>query len=103
MPLEVVQADATTTCHEFVTSLHGATPWLVATSRLSFPCSEGGFVVHGTQRASMDGTTWTDLPFAAGTPGQTGSGSAVFATLMVNGRLALAGQSNSAATFWIGE
>jgi hypothetical protein len=103
MPLAEVQADATTTCREFVTALHGSTPWLVATSRLSFPCSEGGFVVHGTQRASTDGTTWTDLPFAAGTPGQTGSGSAVFATVMVNGRLVLAGQSNSAATFWIGE
>lgn len=103
MPLAEVQADATTTCGEFVTALHGSTPWLVATSRLSFPCSEGGFVVHGTQRASTDGTTWTDLPFAAGTPGQTGSGSAVFATVMVNGRLVLAGQSNSAATFWIGE
>lgn len=103
MGLAVVQVDPSTTCNEFVTALHGATPWLVATSRLTYPCSEGGFVVHGTQRASTDGTTWMDLPFAAGTPGQTGSGSAVFATLMMNGRLVLAGQSNSAATFWIGE
>ncbi len=36
------------------------------------PCSEGGFVVHGTQRGSTDGTTWTDLPFPAGTVGETG-------------------------------
>jgi hypothetical protein len=102
MPITEVQADPTTSCHEFVTALHGSTPWLVATSRLSFPCSEGGFVVHGTQRGSTDGTTWTDLPFSAGTVGVTGSGSGIFATETVNGRLILGGQSNRAATFWIG-
>ncbi len=102
MPLEVIDADPTTTCHEYVTALHGSAPWLVANSRVAYPCSEGGFIVHGTQRGSTDGTTWTDLPFPAGTVGETGSGSGVYATDMVNGRLILGGQSNSAATFWIG-
>ena len=55
MPLATVQADPSTACHETVTAFHGSTPWLVASTDLSGPCSEGGFIVHGTQRASTDG------------------------------------------------
>jgi hypothetical protein len=102
MPLNAVPAGPTT-CHEYVRALHGSTPWLIANTALSGPCSEGGFIVHGTQRSSQDGVTWMDLPFPAGTVGNTGSGSSVNATIVVNGLLILAGQSNSSATFWVGE
>ena len=102
LPLNSVPAGPTT-CHEYVRALHGSTPWLVANTALSGPCSEGGFIVHGTQRSSQDGVTWMDLPFPTGTLGTTGSGSSVNATIVVNGVLVLAGQSNSSATFWVGE
>lgn len=103
MPLVAEPVDPSTNCHELVTALHGSTPWLVANTTLSYPCSEGAFITHGTQRASTDGIAWMDLPFPAGTPGITGSGAAVNATIVLDGLLILAGQSNGTATFWVGE
>ena len=100
--LESVPADPLT-CVEFPSGLTSAGPWLVLASDLSYPCSEGGFVVHGTQRISIDGATWEALPFPAGTVGSSHSGSAVSAAVAVEGRLVLVGQSNRQAAFWIGE
>jgi hypothetical protein len=90
-------------CDEHLSGLTAGGSWLVLGTTLSYPCSEGGFVVHGTQRISGDGTSWVALPFERGTPGIGGSGSAVYASASVGGRLVLVGEANHRATFWIGE
>jgi hypothetical protein len=101
--LNVVPVEGSSTCTEIPSALTASDQWVVLGSTLSFGCSEGGFVVHGTQRISTDGASWEDLPFAAGTPGTSGSGSAVMSSASVDGALVLVGQSNGQAAFWIGE
>ena len=100
--LESVPEDPIT-CVEFPNGLTSAGPWMVGASDLTYPCSEGGFVVHGTQRISIDGATWEALPFPGGTVGASHSGSAISAAVVVEWRLVLVGQSNRQAAFWIGE
>jgi hypothetical protein len=90
-------------CREYPSGLTSADEWLVLATTLSYPCSEGGFVVHGTQRISTDGAAWEDLPFPSGTPGQSRSGSTVLSAAAVDGNLVLVGESNGRAAFWIGE
>jgi hypothetical protein len=101
--LEEIPLDGGVTCREYPHYLASAGPWLVMGATLSFGCSEGGFVVHGTPQISLDGATWTRLPFEKGTPGQTRTGSAVNASAVVDGNLILAGEQNGVATFWIGQ
>ena len=90
-------------CHEYPSGLNPAGEWLVLASTLSYPCSEGGYVVFGTQRISTDGATWEDLPLPAGTPGMTRSGSVVTSAATREGALVLVGESSGRAAFWIGE
>src|SRR5919106_3466717 len=91
------------TCVEFPDRFTSAGPWMVLGSTLSYPCGEGGFVVHGTQRISIDGATWEALPFPGGSLGTSHSGSAISAAVVVDGSLVLVGQSDGLAAFWIGE
>ena len=102
-PMEAVEADGTE-CREYPRDLHPAGPWLVAATDLMYPCSEGGFAVHGTQLISTDGATFTRLPFEAGVPGQSRSGALINAAVPADdGRLILAGEMDGTATFWLGE
>ncbi|MCA1572515.1 MAG: hypothetical protein LC798_19885 [Chloroflexi bacterium] len=80
-----------------------AGPWVVVNTALQYPCTEGGFVVYGTQQISVDGVTWAPLPFEPGTPGETRSGASVNAAIAVDGGLVLAGEEDGQATFWFGE
>jgi hypothetical protein len=90
-------------CVEYPHYLSSAGDWLVMGTTVSGPCSEGGFVVHGSPQISLDGAAWTRLPFEPGTPGEARSGSAVNASAVLGGNLILAGEHNGVATFWIGE
>jgi hypothetical protein len=101
-PMGGVEADGRT-CDEFPQSLLSPGPWLVAGTDLSYPCSEGRFVVHGTQLISVDGAAWSPLPFRVGTPGVTRSGAGVNAAITTEDALLLAGELDGVATFWIGE
>jgi hypothetical protein len=88
-------------CPELPTGLSSAGGWLVMGSNLgSLRCGEGGLVVHGTQRISSDGSSWTALPFEPGTPGESGSGSQVYAAATDGPRLILVGQMNGQAALW---
>lgn len=102
--LRTVELDGGERCRDFVTDLLTAGDgWLVMSTTLSYPCSEGGFAVWGQQLISRDGATWDALPFEPGTPGTTRSGSVVNAALAVDGGLVVAGERDGAATFWFGE
>jgi hypothetical protein len=101
-PIQGVEVDGVA-CEEFPRSLHSAGGWLVAALDLAGPCSEGSFVVHGTQLVSTDGATWTPLPFDIGTPGMTRSGAIVNAAIATDAGLALGGELDGIATFWFGE
>ncbi|HEX7197582.1 MAG TPA: hypothetical protein VF364_12210 [Candidatus Limnocylindria bacterium] len=102
LPLESVEVEGAR-CTEVPAGAGAAGGWLVAATSLAYPCSEGGFVVHGSQRISTDGAAWTALPLDASTPGEQGSGSNVRAAATFDGRLILVGEANLKATFWIGE
>lgn len=102
-PMRGVQVDGAE-CQEYARHLRSAGAWVVAATDLAYPCSEGSFVIHGTQLISSDGATWAALPFDVGTPGETRSGSAVNAAVATDdGRLLLAGELDGVATFWMGE
>lgn len=101
-PLAVVDADGAE-CQEYPRDLHSAGPWLVASTDLSYPCSEGGFAVHGSQFISLDGSGWGILPFEAGTPGEPRSGSLINAAIEADGSLLVGGEMDGVATLWFGE
>lgn len=90
-------------CREYRDQLMSTGPWLVTSTELSYPCSEGGYTVHGTQYLSIDGAAWTALPFAEGTVGENRSGSRVNDALATRDGLILVGEENGAAVFWFGE
>lgn len=90
------------TCYEIPIGLDSAGPWLVSRTVYSHPCSEGAFVIHSTQRISVDGRSWTALPFETGTPGIGSSGTAIHAAAASQGRLILAGEVDGRAVFWSG-
>jgi len=90
-------------CVEDPTRLVSSAEWLIASTTLSFPCSEGGFVVYGRAQISLGGADWSVLPFDTGTIGQSHSGPAVHAAIVFGGNLILAGEQDGAATFWLGE
>lgn len=90
-------------CREFRRDLLSSGPWLVASTDLTYPCSEGAYAIHGTQYLSLDGAGWAGLPFTEGTPMENRSGSSVNGVLPVLGGLILVGEENGAATFWFGE
>ena len=90
-------------CREYRAQLTSAGPWLVTSTELTYPCSEGGFTVHGTQYLSVDGAAWTALPLAEGTAGENRSGARVNDALAIGAGLILVGEENGAATFWFGE
>jgi hypothetical protein len=90
-------------CREYRSQLTSDGPWLVTTSELTYPCSESGFVVHGTQYLSVDGATWQAMPLAQGTPGENRSGSSVNDALATDAGLILVGEENGAAAFWFGD
>jgi hypothetical protein len=92
-----------TECREYRERLMSAGPWLVTSTELAYPCSEGGFQVHGTQYLSVDGAAWQALPLSEGTVGQNRSGSRVNDALATDTGLILVGEENGAATFWFGE
>ncbi|MFN2418303.1 MAG: hypothetical protein ABR593_05185, partial [Candidatus Limnocylindria bacterium] len=100
--LSTVRADGAP-CTEYPRDLVPAGRWVVVNTALQYPCTEGGFVVYGTQQISVDGVTWAPLPFEPGTPGETRSGASVNTAIAVDGGLVLAGEEDGQATFWFGE
>ena len=100
-PMAVVNVDGAE-CQEYPRDLHSAGPWLVASTDLSYPCSEGGFAVHGSQLLSLDGRGWSMLPFEAGTPGESRSGSLINAAIEADGSLLVGGEMDGTATLWFG-
>lgn len=100
---EVVDLGDGVQCVDWPFMVRAVGPWLIQSSTLTFPCSEGGFLTNGTPRISADGLTWQPLPFAPERHGMAGPGSRVTAAVVFDGRLVLAGNSNGLATFWIGE
>jgi hypothetical protein len=90
-------------CREYRRQLTSAGPWLVTTTELAYPCSEGGYVVHGTQYLSVDGASWQPIPLAEGTPGENRSGSSISDAVATDGALIIVGEENGAAAFWFGE
>ena len=100
-PLSAVEVDGVE-CREYARSLRSAGPWLVASTDLSHPCSEGGFTVRGSQFISVDGSAWTALPFSVGTPGRARSGSLVNTAMEAGGSLILGGELDGVATIWFG-
>jgi hypothetical protein len=103
IPFRTIELDDNYECREYRSQLTSAGPWLVTTSELTYPCSESGFMVHGTQYLSVDGATWLPMPLAEGTPGENRSGSSVGAALATDHGLILVGEENGAAAFWFGE
>jgi hypothetical protein len=71
----------------------------VASTTLSFPCSEGGFIANGRPFVSSDGQARSPLPFPM-SEGGSGSGSRVTAALTSEDRILLVGQSQQHAAFW---
>lgn len=89
-------------CTEWPTALHAAGPWLIATTVVSYPCSEGGTQTQGTQRISLDGIEWSPLPFAPASE-EVGLGTRISGAVEVDGRLILVGEQDRMASFWVGE
>ena len=87
-------------CTEYPSGLNSAGGWLVMGSTLSYPCSEGGYVVYGTQQISDDGESWVPVPFESAIVGVSGSGSHVNAAADDDDSLVLVGQMNNQAAFW---
>jgi hypothetical protein len=104
IPLKIAEApDMGGTCNEYIRDQFAAGPWLIVPTELSYPCSESGHLVHGSQYLSVDGASWVPLPLPAGVPGQSRSGSTLHAAVAVDDSLVVAGEQDGAATFWIGE
>jgi hypothetical protein len=103
IPFRTIELDDDYECREYRRQLTSAGPWLVTTTELTYPCSESGYMVHGTQYLSVNGATWVPMPFAEGTPGENRSGSSVGAALATDRGLILVGEENGAAAFWFGE
>ncbi len=95
------EPDSMTRCYEYVAEAIGVGPWVVVNTIVSFPCSEGGFVTHGTQWISSDGASWEQLPFPSSLPELRG-GSAVLDGAPGEGQIVLVGQSNLKAAIWLG-
>lgn len=106
LPLNAAEPDQLS-CGESVAGLTSAAGWLIVSTVLSYPCSEGGVVGYGTQRISVDGAATEPLPFARFSYSPSTQvredGSIVLAATRADGGLVLVGQSNGQATFWIGE
>lgn len=100
-PLKAVEMDGAQ-CVEYPRALLAAGPWLLASTDLSYPCSEGGFAVHGSQLISVDGAIWSVIPFDAGTPGQSRSGASISAAVQADGGLIVGGELDGVATIWLG-
>ena len=101
MPRAIANPEGNADCREYVADALGAGSWVVVNTTLSYPCSEGAYVTHGTQRITSTGTSWFDLPFSTGA--EVRGESAVFAGVASEGRLILVGQSDLKASFWLGE
>jgi hypothetical protein len=63
VPLADVEVGGGTTCGEVPGSLHSVGPLLLLGMTLLGPCSEGGVIGAGGSIASVDGVTWSRLPF----------------------------------------
>lgn len=91
------------TCYEVPEALSAAGEWLAISTIMTYPCSEGGFVVRGVAFASVDGVDWSPLPFEPGTLGETHTGASVLDAVRVDDGIVLVGEDDGAATFWFGE
>jgi hypothetical protein len=100
LQLEQVEADPQTTCIEYPNGAVSTADNVFLSTSLSGPCSEGGFIVHGTVYSSSDGAAWTALPFPAGEVGVSHSGSRVDGAAETNDVLVLAGQLDRQAALW---
>jgi hypothetical protein len=89
-------------CTEWPTGLYSAGPWLIASTIVSYPCSEGGTQTQGRQLISLDGVEWSALPFAPASE-EVGLGTRIGGAVEVDNRLVLVGEQDRVATFWIGE
>ena len=101
MPRAVLQLEGGR-CYEHLAEAVGAGSWVVVNTGVSYPCSEGGFVTHGTQRITSTGTSWFDLPFPSSLP-EAGGGSGVRAGAAGEHRLIVVGQADLKASMWVGE
>lgn len=101
IPLGDVSADSSLVCPEYVRAVASAAHWTIVGTQLGV-CGEGGFYVNGTQLISADGTTWLPLPFDVGTPGDQASGAFVHGAAVIDGNVALVGEANRQAAFWLG-
>jgi hypothetical protein len=92
-------------CRERARGLLSAGPWLIATSRLDYPCVDVHFnaSLPGKPRLSLDGMAWVTLPFTGEGPEQSEGGAGVSAALATGDRLLLAAESDGRASFWLGE
>jgi hypothetical protein len=95
--------DASGSCGEYPGALSVAGSWLILDGEREYPCSEGGYLIHGTQWASRDGEVWMQLPFAPGTPGESRTGTSVQDAVELGGDLVLVGEEDGEATFWLAE
>jgi hypothetical protein len=95
-------AGSSSGCREYVRSVSSADRWTIVGTQLGGGCGEGGFYVNGTQLISADGITWLPLPFAVGTPGDQASGAFVHGAAVIDGSVALVGEANRQAAFWLG-
>jgi hypothetical protein len=102
IPLAAASADSSLLCPEYVRAAYSAEPWTIVGTQLGGGCGEGGFYVNGTQLISTDGSTWLPLPFEIGSPGDQASGAFVHGAVVIDGRVALIGEANRQAGFWLG-
>lgn len=100
VPLADVDVGGDTTCQEAPGSLSSAGPLLVLGMTLLGPCSEGGVIAAGGSIGSLDGITWSRLPF--------GDRASAVVAVVAGDRIVVGtdARTNSAPTngitFWIG-
>lgn len=102
IPLGDGSADPSMGCPEYVRSVASAGAWTIVGTQLGGGCGEGGFYVNATQLISADGSTWQPLAFEVGTPGDQASGALVHGAVLIDGSVAMVGEANRQAVFWLG-
>ena len=103
LDLDAVDIGGGDACKEYVTHLISAGGVLVASTVLSYPCSEGGVVRYGRSSLSMDrGSSWDELAFlrSGQDPDSRGRGATVNAATPVQDGILLVGERDYQAAFW---
>jgi hypothetical protein len=98
--LEEVPVEPQIACREYPTGMASTGSHAVLTTSLSYPCSEGSFVINKGAFLTTDGVTWEALPFPDGTVGEAQSGSRVDGAAETDAVLVLGGQLDGQAALW---